>query len=213
MDSNQLRLTILNDQTMKKTILILLVFSAALLAASAQSDRYKQYTIKSGIIEYKHEGSVTGTETVYFDDHGYKVASYINTVRSGEKNKGWIITLGENQYLFDPEESSEGMKMKNPVIQYFINCEDIKKCSEEMLVKMGYKKEGTKMFLGKNCDVWKSKNGEILVYKGIMLRNQMSMMGYKTLQEAVSFKEGVTIPPEKFEIPENIKFSDMPGLF
>ncbi len=180
---------------------------------NAQSTKLKQYTLKSGIIEYKHSGDVTGTETVYFDEYGAKVASYLNTVRNGEKKKGWVITLGETQYMFDPEESSEGMKMKNPIITFFENCEDIKKCSEDMLIKMGYKKEGTRLFLNKTCDVWKSKNGEMLVYKGVMLRNQMNMMGYKSLQEAVSFDEGVVVPASKFEIPKNIVFKEMPHMF
>ncbi|MBN2612369.1 MAG: hypothetical protein JXB00_12490 [Bacteroidales bacterium] len=198
---------------MKGTICILLICFASCLSAFSQTSKFKQYALKSGIIEYKHSGAETGTETVYFDDYGYKVATYRNTVRDGEKQKGWGITLGENQYLFDPEESSEGWKMKNPLISYFKDCEDIDTCNENMLAKLGYKKEGTRTFLNKTCDVWKGKNGEMLVYKGIMLRNQMSVMGYKTLQEAVSFKEGVAIPAEKFEIPKDIKFSDMPGLF
>jgi hypothetical protein len=198
---------------MKRTFFILIVCYASCLAVLAQTKTYKQYALKSGIIEYKHSGNETGTETVYFDDYGNKVAAYKNTVRNGEVNKGWVITLGETQYLFDPEESSEGWKMKNPVIKFFSDCEDINKCSEDMLTRLGYKKEGTRMFLNKNCDVWKSKNGEMLVYKGIMLRNQMSVMGTSSLQEAASFKEGAAIPASKFEVPENIKFNDMPGLF
>ncbi|HJX71792.1 MAG TPA: hypothetical protein VJ346_07565 [Bacteroidales bacterium] len=198
---------------MKKTFFILIVCCVSCLTTFAQTGKFKQYALKSGIIEYKHSGDENGTETVYFDEYGYKVASYRNTVRHGEENKGWVITHGETQYLFDPEESSEGWKMKNPIIQYFNDCEDIAKCNEDMLAKIGYQKAGTRMFLNKNCDVWKSKNGEMLVYKGIMLRNQMSVMGSKTLQEATSFSEGATIPAAKFEVPKNIEFSEMPGLF
>ncbi len=197
---------------MKKTHFLLTIF--LILCCTIYSQKgLKQYGIKSGIVEYKLEGTTTGTQKIYFDEYGNKSAAYSNTTTNGIQNKGWVITHNDMQYMYDRETSNKGTKMKNPLLKYFSECEDIELCVKKQLNDMGYQKEGEKTFLGKNCQIWKSKMGEMLVWKGIMLRNEMEVLGKKSIHEAISINVNVNIPESKFEIPKDIEFAEMPSFF
>ena len=62
----------------------------------------KPLGVKSGIIEYTYSGDKTGKSTQYFDDYGMKSAVYAEIVQQGEPSKGWSLTIGEDQYIWDP---------------------------------------------------------------------------------------------------------------
>ncbi|GIV30678.1 MAG: hypothetical protein KatS3mg029_0029 [Saprospiraceae bacterium] len=40
---------------------------------------YKRYGIEKGILYFRLDGAVKGTETIYFDHWGWREAKYINT--------------------------------------------------------------------------------------------------------------------------------------
>ena len=98
------------------------VFSICLLymlpAAFSQEAVLKPYGIKSGIIEYTYSGDKTGTGTLYFDDYGMKSAMYMKTVTEGEESKGWVVAFGDDQYMWDPDQPDDGMKMRNPLLSW-----------------------------------------------------------------------------------------------
>ena len=180
----------------------------------AQEVSLKPYGIESGIIEYKYSGSQVGTGTLYFDDYGYKSAMKMDTKTGTEINKGWVISFKEYQYMFDPERSNEGLKMKNPIIESLMNMDkqDYDKVAEDLYSKMGMKKAGTEKFMDKDCIVFKGDNGKILTWNGILMQMDMNYSGIKTKQEVTSIKINVPVDPKYFEIPKNIKFSEMPGF-
>ena len=68
----------------------------------AQDTPLKLYGIQSGIIEYKYSGSEVGKSILYFDSYGIRSAMKMNTKMEGEDRKGWVISHGEYQYIFDP---------------------------------------------------------------------------------------------------------------
>ena len=180
----------------------------------AQEVSLKPYGIESGIIEYKYSGSQVGTGTMYFDDYGYKSAMKMDTKTGTEINKGWVISFKEYQYMFDPERSNEGLKMKNPIIESMLKMDkpDFDKVAEDLYSKMGMKKAGTEKFMDKDCIVFKGDNGKILTWNGILMLMDMNYSGIKTKQEVTSIKINVPVDPKYFEIPKNIKFSEMPGF-
>ncbi len=171
----------------------------------------KLYGIKSGIIEYKHSGSRTGTSILYFDKYGYRSATYSDLVMNNQVDKGWGISFDETQYMYK-EGSKQGTKMKNPMIESLKKVNDMEKFIEETYSKMGFIPAGTEKFLGKECRVYKGDIGKILIWNGIMMYTEMNagVMTYK--QEVTKLDINARIKPSVFELPKDITFSEMPGF-
>jgi hypothetical protein len=192
-------------------------FLFALLIVSqiqAQEVSLKPYGIESGIIEYKYSGSQVGTSILYFDEYGYKSAMKMDTKMNDQPQKGWVVSFKEYQYIFDPANPDEGLKMKNPMIESLQKMDkpDFDKATEDMYSKMGFKKTGTEKFMDKDCIVFKGDMGKVLTWNGILMLMDMNYSGIQTKQEATSIKINVPIDEKYFEIPKNIKFSEMPGF-
>ena len=100
---------------MKNLLIICLTFLLpGWILAQDQEVTLKPYGIKSGIIDYKFSGTKEGVGTLYFDEFGQKSQMYTDALENGKRQRGWTLSLGETQYLYDPESSEEGMKMENP---------------------------------------------------------------------------------------------------
>ena len=63
---------------MNRTFRLLIIVMGATMMVSQASSQVKNqlYQARSGIIEYELTGNTTGTETLYFDDHGAREARY-----------------------------------------------------------------------------------------------------------------------------------------
>ncbi|MBK9098048.1 MAG: hypothetical protein IPM14_08030 [bacterium] len=180
----------------------------------AQEISLKPYGIKSGIIEYKYTGSETGKGVMYFDEYGTKTAMNLDTKRGEELNKGWVISYKEYQYIFDPSKPDEGLKMKNPMIESLMKMDkqDYDKVAEDLYSKMGMKRSANEKFLDKDCVCFKGDMGKVLTWNGILMLMDMNYGGMKSRQEVTSIKTNVPVDSKYFEIPKNIKFSEMPGF-
>ena len=181
---------------------------------NAQEVSLKPYGIESGIIEYKYSGSEVGKSILYFDEYGNKSAMNVDTKREDETNKGWVISFKEYQYIFDPSKPDEGLKMKNPIIESLMKMDkqDYDKVAEDLYSQMGMNKAGTEKFLDKDCIAYKGDMGKILTWNGILMLMDMNYGGMKSRQEVTSIKVNVPVDAKYFEIPKNIKFSEMPGF-
>lgn len=199
---------------MKKSIVTVVILAYALTAAQAQEQILKPYGIKSAIIEYTYSGDKTGTGTLYFDDYGMKSAMYMETIMEGEESKGWVVAFGDYQYMWDPDQPDDGMKMKNPLLSWINEASngDYESFTEEAYKKMGMVKSGKETLLGKECDVIKGDMGKVLVWNGIMMMMELKMGGYSSGQKATSIKTNIAVEPKYFIIPKNITFSEMPGF-
>lgn len=188
-----------------------LIFS---ININAQKTSLKPYNIKSGIIEYKYSGTFTGKSVMYFDDYGLKSAVKNDKSSQYTTDNKWIISLKEEQYIFDPSKPNEGIKMKNPLLQGFFEMqqEDFNKFYEEFYSRMGFKKSGTEKYLGKDCIVYKGDLGKILVWNGILLYSETKFADTVSKQEATSLKVNIPIDQKYFEIPKNIKFTETPDF-
>ena len=200
-----------------KIILQIICLAFVLLITNqlfAQEVSLKPYGIKSGIIEYKYSGSEVGKGIMYFDEYGSKTAMNVDTKRGDEINKGWVISHKEYQYIFDPTKPDEGLKMKNPMIESLMKMDeqDYDKVAEDLYKQMGMKKSANEKFLDKDCVCFKGDMGKVLTWNGILMLMDMNYGGMKTRQEVTSIKTNVLVEAKYFEIPKNIKFSEMPGF-
>jgi hypothetical protein len=180
--------------------------------SSVQSqDALKIFGIKSGIIEYKHSGTNTGTSTLYFDNYGQKSANYMVITSGGKTQKSWVISLSEMQYIYDPV-TKTGQKMKNPMIEGLKEIDDMEKFTEEMYAKMGFKPAGNENFLGRDCRVFKGNMGKVLTWNGLLMFMEMTVMGTTTGQEATKVEVNVPVKASLFEVPADVTFTDIPAF-
>lgn len=170
--------------------------------------------IRSGIIEYSYSGDKTGKSTQYFDDYGMKSAVYADIVQQGEPSKGWAVTIGEDQYMWDPSKPGEGMKVKNPMVKAMMekSPEELESFTASMYEQMGMMKSGTEMFQGKECTVYKGDMGKVLIWKGLMMMMEMNMGTVISRQEVTSIKTNIRVDNKYFTIPKDITFSEMPSM-
>lgn len=195
-------------------IFLLSAFLTTSMAIFAQEASLKPYGIESGIIEYKYSGSEVGKGIMYFDEFGTRSAMNLDTKRGDDINKGWVVSHKEYQYIFDSSKPDEGLKMKNPIIESLMKMDkqDYDKVAEDLYSQMGMKRAGTEKFLDKECIAYKGDMGKVLTWNGILMLMDMNFGGMKSRQEVTSIKVNVPVDAKYFEIPKNIKFSEMPGF-
>ena len=197
--------------------LFLLTFSLYFILPklAGQETTLKPYGLKSGIIDYSYSGDKVGKGTLYFDDFGMKSAMYTDAVEDGEKRKGWVVTYGDYQYLWDPDRSDEGLKLKNPIITWIAESSkgDVESFNESIYSKMGFGKAPDETFLGKPCKVMKGDMGKVLTWNGILMLLDMKIVGAGSHQEVTKIQTNVPVDAKYFVIPKNIKFSEMPMMF
>ncbi len=174
----------------------------------------KPLGVRSGIIEYTYSGDKTGKSTQYFDDYGMKSAVYAEIITQGEQSKGWSLTIGEDQYMWNPSKPGEGMKAKNPMAKMMTetSAKEMGSYMESMYEKMGMVKSGTEMFQGKECTVFKGDMGKVLIWEGLLMMMEMNMGTVVSRQEVTSIKTNIPVDGKYFDIPKNVTFSEIPGL-
>ena len=200
---------------MKKLIVLTTSFILILPKLAGQETILKPYGLKSGIIEYSYSGDKVGKGTLYFEDYGMKSAMLTDAVEEGEKQKGWVISFGDYQYMWDPDKPAEGLKLKNPILTWISESskEEIESFTESMYSKLGFENAPAEVFLGKNCKVMKGKMGKVLIWNGILMMLDMKTMGISSHQEATKIQTNVPVEAKYFVLPKNCEFSEMPGMF
>jgi hypothetical protein len=199
---------------MKKSLIFSVILVFILTILSGQDATLKPYGIKSGIIEYSYSGAKVGKGTLYFDDYGTKNAMYTDAIEEGEKRKGWVVSFGDYQYMWDPDKSTDGMKLENPLLDWAASesKENLESFTESMYAQMGFTKGANETFLGKDCKVMKGDMGKVLTWNGILMLLDMKVMGYGSHQEVTKIQTNVPVDAKYFVLPGNIKFSEMPGF-
>ncbi len=197
---------------MKNVIPIIIGMFCLSVLANGQNQAKGPFKFKSGIIEYRYSGDKTGTAVHYIDDYGLKTAAYTEITSDGELTKSWVVSSGEYQYMWDPAKPTQGMKMKNPLMNQIKQSSsgEIDALTLETYRKMGMKKTGTENFLGRECDLLQGTMGKVLIWNGVMMLMDLSMGDYVSRQEATSVKPNVPVDAKYFILPKNIVFSEMP---
>ena len=200
-----------SDKNFLVSILGIFIVLLTVNQLNAQPVVFKLYGIETGIIEYKYSGDEVGVGTLYFDNYGSRCAMKMDTKRDGELNRGWVISLEEYQYIYDKSRSNEGWKLKNPIIEWIQqnSLKEIEKYTEEIYAKLGIIRAGTEKYLDKECLAYKGENGKLLTWNGILMFLHLNY-GVITQQEVTSIKVNIPVDEKYFEIPKDVKFSDLP---
>ena len=195
---------------MKKIAILIMgsIFSLTLL--SAQTADFRPDGVKSGIVEYTYSGDKVGKSTLWFDDYGTKSASYTEAVERGEKSRVWVVTTGDFQYIWSPDEG-EGLKMANPLKEWASANPggSIESFTEHMYSQIGLSKGANENFLGRECLVMKGNMGKVLTWHGLIMLMDMKMTGFNSHQEATSVQVNVPVEAKHFALPKNIRFQIM----
>lgn len=197
-----------------KQILFFIVFCIFISNTSYSLD-IKRYKVKSGIIEYKIEGAINGTETVYFDDWGIKEAKINKTEikMMGFKTETHTLTITDKDWGYNINlDDKTGTKASNKEIKEMLDGmtqKDYERFGEKMMEDMGGVKVGNESILGYNCEVWdvKNLNSKTWNYNYVPLKIEMNMMGGVTYT-AVKFEANAKIPADKFSVPKGIKITE-----
>lgn len=182
------------------------------LTAAGQEATPKPFSFKSGIVEYKYSGDKTGKSIQYIDDHGMKTAMYSEITQEGETTESWVVAYRDYQYMWDPDQPDQGMKMKNPLLSWIEEASkgDMESFTISSYEKMGMVKSGKEPFLGKECTVLKGDMGKVLIWNGIMMLMDFKIGAYISKQEATSVKTNIPVDGKYFIIPKEIIFTEMP---
>ncbi len=180
--------------------------------SEAETKGARPLGVRSGIIEYTYSGDKTGKSIQYFDEYGMKSAVYAEITAQGESTRGWSVTLGEDQYMWDPSRPEEGMKAKNPMVTMMMETsrEEMESLTASMYEKMGMAKSGKETFQGKECSVYKGDIGKVLIWNGLLMMTEMKIGTIVSRQEATSVQVNIPVDAKYFVIPGNIRFSELP---
>ncbi|MDX1829718.1 MAG: hypothetical protein R3342_09245 [Lutibacter sp.] len=207
-----------------KRISILLSLFVLLISCNGNSQNtLKRYNVKSGVVKYtttisgKVIGSKitgSGTESLYFknwgaielkDNQSTQIShmKFFGKEKTETTSKHEISKIDNGKiYLVDFKNKTIQLK-NNPMMdlmkQSKTNAADE---SKNMLEAMGGEKIGNETYKGYNCEVWELLGGKQWIYKGVMLKMEMKVLGIKTLTEATSIKFNVSVADSNFKLPD-----------
>lgn len=191
--------------------------------SAKQEKSLKRYDIKSGMITYKTiiSGKVmggtvsgSGTQSLYFKNWGAlelseEESDQTTTVvvfgnKNVQKTHSHIMNKldnGESYHAdFDKKQIYIG---RDPMMDFMKQSNtDAGDAGKKMLESIGGKQLSNEKFMGYDCEVWSIMGGKQWLYKGVMLKIEMSVMGILTISEATSAKFDVSVADKYFELPD-----------
>ena len=194
------------------------------ISIEQQDPKLKRYEVKSGIIKYKLtiNGSVmgskisgSGAESLYFKDWGNlelveeKSTKTTKTNIFGQK-KTDISTTHTMSKLNNGESYHVDFDRKQIVLRRDMVMElnktfaggNVNKTGQAMLESIGGKLIGNENFLGYDCEIWDIHGAKQLMYKGAVLKIEMTIMGITTIKEATSAKFNMSVSDTNFKLPD-----------
>jgi len=179
---------------------------------------FKRYPVESGIIFYDinttgHSGEftthTTGIARLVFDRWGARELKEEDAteVQRGEFNETHDrrsmskIDLG-TIYTVDFDENTIYKTRDRSLDLSIAEGEDLSHESIELLKEMKGVKTGEDTVAGFRCDVWKVRDQEICLYKGIPLRITIDGPGFHSERRAVQVILEQPVPEEQFRLPD-----------
>lgn len=202
--------------------------------SESQEKKLKRYEVKSGIVTYKITisggvlgGTVTGsgTENLYFKDWGalelieekstqtttMKIFGKKSTETTNTHTMGKLDN-GESYHVdFDSKTIFLRRDMAMDLTKAFHPNADASDVGKGMLEGMGGKKTGNEVIKGYNCEIWDIGGAKQWIYKGVPLKVEVSVMGIKTVKEAIKADFNTVISNDNFKLP-NYKIQKEEGF-
>ena len=206
------------------TIIFTLLLTLASCNGKAEN-KLKRYELKSGIVEYvttisgKVLGSTVsggGTEKLFFKDWGAlelkeSVSSQTSVMKIFGREKTETTDTHTINKLDNGDSYSVDFKNKKIYQAEDMAMEMVKNThpdgdagdvGRDMLVAMGGKMIGNENFKSYKCEVWEILGGKQWIYKGLMLKMEITVMGITTKTEATSIKFDVSVADSHFKLPD-----------
>jgi hypothetical protein len=191
----------------------ILGFILLTLAMTSLSAQTKRYEVKSGVIEYKitHSGNMmgmamqgSGTAKTVFKEWGAVElhSEESHTVTMGMKEQEKSMTKIDHGKVFHVDFDQKAIYEMS--VDEVMNSEekDLVMAGKEMLTSMGGKKIADEEFMGYACEVWEVMTVKIWLYKGVMLKSEVDMMGIKNTTVATKIEFDVSILDDQLKLPE-----------
>jgi len=210
---------------MKKLSLILFlsfICGSTILFAQRES---KKFAIKSGHIEIDLTGSTEGTKSIWFDEYGLKYREEIISTtttkvfgfKNTEEDHNISLMMGKDYTSIDMLKntgSTGELHFYEDIEENYYNMTESEKkeFEEDILQSFGGEHLGNEEVLGKKCDVVSVFGSKLWIYKGIVLKSEISTLGQKSFEEANLYEENITVPASLFNIPEGIEMTEFKGL-
>jgi hypothetical protein len=149
------------------------------------------------MIKYKFDGNSPGIDVVHFDDYG-KLFSLCRKLPDASSE---IIINSDKIIEIDNIEKTAVISVrKNNMHRNSMNI-----VSTEMLLIMGFEKLNNEIVAKRLCTRYKNDDAELWVWKNIVLKSKMEIMGTKITTEAIELVTDIKISKSKYKIPKDYK--------
>ncbi len=177
-----------------KTLILLSVLVIHHLSV-AQSG--KHFLVESGKIEYRFGGDYRGKEVFYFDQFGIKEYHVKNLMSaSGHENfKSRIIINSDKKIEKDLVTGKTVVSTNNS----FHNGAFVGE-TENILKAGHFKKAGSETVAGKQCDKYMGNMGTLCIWKGIVLKSEITVAGKKMIKTALITDTVTSVSQDIFKI-------------
>jgi hypothetical protein len=186
-------------------------------AAQMVAAGFKRYGIEKGVVLYRLDGAIKGTEVIYFDSWGWREAHYERTEsRVGEFyekiNRVQYID-GERRYVYDPK-TQVATYFDSPQVQEAADkwgTKDMVKVGLEMLRSMGGQPTGTGKIGEIECEIWTIDRMKttLWMWKGLTLGEKAFALDIPVSRRAVEVRPDAEVSLEKLLLPEGVKEVEM----
>ncbi len=179
------------------------------------SKYHYRYEIESGHVVYSISGIKKGSEELFFDQYGARQskltknkisigtnAREISTLTIYQKDSVFMINLNDSigralkdEYLFIVADSLNTLDLTKAQLFLMQNEQGLQKIAKEKI-------------LNKECDVYQLPDSslQMWLWNNIPLKIESSIMGIKNTVVAIRIQAGLSIPKNKFIIPDGIEF-------
>jgi len=187
-----------------KNLMCLFIF--LLLPFFVRSQEFKKYEYKSGKLEQKITGNVTGTNIVYWDDFGNKELTVLDISFFGNSQKQTILSVGEDIYTWKDKDTvinHASNEVMGKFIEHHFTPDDFARLSSKLMEKSGFVQKGTDTLMDKVCIIWENQQGgKIWAWKNLTLQMEMNMGGMSMKYEPVSLSLDTKLPENTFKLPD-----------
>ena len=170
-----------------------ILLSISCLTMKAQSNN--TLLVESGKIEYMFGSDFSGSETFYFENFGYK--EYHITIIKGLQNSqvSKTKTIVNDDKLIGVDLVTGKANLSN----LDGNTRLLDK-TKEILIAGNFTKSGEETIAGITCEKYEGVMGTLFVWKGIILKSEVTIADKKLSKTAVIVDTITTVPANVFKI-------------
>jgi hypothetical protein len=193
---------------------------------STSSPNNEERDFKTMVVEFQSNTAIMGMKVIvneiqWIDQKNNKEATLTTTKTTGlgmtQKEEKLSITDGDWAYSIDlvaktgtkaNTKETKDMALAMGAAMAMGKNLDFKSL-KEFVEKNGGKMNPNETFLGKDCMSYEMMGMKFLQYRGVVVK---TTAGDLVSRVAVKIDENVSIPSERFEVPNGITITEVPGL-